>query len=101
VVEGLRRQFGARLMTWRRYIAAGGCANCPSATRITVGCVTPREKLHRLVDELNDAEVHAALVLLEREREAVRQWAEAENTDVVEDAWALSNAREAIREEPW
>src|SRR2546423_1458509 len=30
------------------------------------------EKLHRLVDELDDAEVRAALVLLDREREAVR-----------------------------
>ena len=63
--------------------------------------MTPREKLHRLVDELNDAEIEAALVLLEREREAVRQWAQAEDADAAEDAWALSNAREAIREEPW
>ena len=73
---------------------------CP-ATRNTVGGVTPREKLHRLVDQLDDSEVEAALVLLEREREAVRQWAQAEDADAVEDAWALSNAREAIREEPW
>ena len=35
--------------------------------------MTLREKLHRLVDELDDAEVEAALVLLERDREALRQ----------------------------
>ena len=68
---------------------------------ITFGLMTPREKLHRLVDQLDDSEVEAALVLLEREREAVRQWAQADEADAVEDAWALSNAREAIREEPW
>lgn len=72
-----------------------------SVHRITVGQMTPREKLHRLVDELSEAEIQAALVLLEREREAVRQWAQSEDRDAVEDAWALSNAREAIREEPW
>jgi hypothetical protein len=69
--------------------------------RIAVGPMTPREKLHRLVEELNDSEVEAPLVLLEREREAVRQWAQTEDSDAVEDAWALSSAREAIREEPW
>jgi hypothetical protein len=63
--------------------------------------MTPREKLHRLVEELNEAEVEAALMLLERERDAVRQWAQTEDTDATEDVWALSNAREAIREEPW
>lgn len=73
----------------------------PSAHRITVGQMTPREKLHRLVDELSETEIQAALVLLEREREAVRQWARTEDAEAVEDAWALSNAREAIREEQW
>lgn len=63
--------------------------------------MTPREKLHRLVDELSDAEIQAALVLLEREREAVQQWARVDDAEPIEDAWALSNAREAIREEPW
>lgn len=63
--------------------------------------MTPREKLHRLVDQLDESEVEAALVLLEREREAVRQWAQAEDAKTVEDDWALANAREAIREEPW
>lgn len=66
-----------------------------------IWAMTPREKLHRLVDQLDESEVEAALVLLEREREAVRQWAQAEDAAAVEDAWALSNAREAIREEPW
>lgn len=45
--------------------------------------------------------VEAALALLGREREPVRQWAQTEDSDAVEDAWALSNGREAIREEPW
>lgn len=63
--------------------------------------MTTREKLHRLVDDLSDAEVQAALVLLERERETVRRWAQAEDRDTAEDAWALANAREAIREESW
>lgn len=63
--------------------------------------MTTREKLHRLVDELSEAEAEAALTRLVREREAVEQWAEAEDTEAVEDAWAHANAREAIREEPW
>ncbi|MGH2948517.1 MAG: hypothetical protein ACRDPC_20040 [Solirubrobacteraceae bacterium] len=63
--------------------------------------MTTREKLHRLVDELNEAEVEAALVRLEREREAVQDWAHDEDAELVEDTWARANAREAIREEPW
>lgn len=63
--------------------------------------MTTREKLHRLVDDLSEAEVEAALVRLEREREGLLQWAQAEDAERVEDAWALANAREAIREEPW
>jgi len=63
--------------------------------------MTTREKLHRLVDDLTDAEVAAALTRLVREREAVEQWAEGVDTAAVEDGWALANAREAIREEPW
>jgi transcriptional regulator of NAD metabolism len=63
--------------------------------------VTTREKLHRLVDELNKAEVEAALIRLEREHEAVQQWAQREDAEAVEDAWAQGNAREAIRQEPW
>jgi hypothetical protein len=63
--------------------------------------VTPRQKLHRLVDELSETEVEAVLRRLEREREDLLQWAQAEDSDHVEDDWALANAREAIREEPW
>jgi hypothetical protein len=63
--------------------------------------VTPRERLHQLVDELSEAEVEAALTRLLREREAVEQWAAAEDSEATEDAWARANAREAIREEPW
>jgi hypothetical protein len=43
--------------------------------------VTTPEKLHRLVDELNDAEVVAALVRLERERDAFLEWANADDPD--------------------
>jgi hypothetical protein len=61
--------------------------------------MTPRQKLHDLVDELSDAEAEAALARLVRERELLGRWTEAEGTDTVEDALALANAREAIREE--
>jgi len=67
----------------------------------TVGSVTTREKLHRLVAELNEAEVEAALVRLARERNAVQEWAKTDNATVVEDAWSVANAREATYEEPW
>ena len=63
--------------------------------------MTPREKLHRLVDELSETEVEAALTRILREREAVEQWAAAEDAEATEDAWARANAREAIRDEPW
>jgi hypothetical protein len=66
-----------------------------------VGRVTPRERLHQLVDELSEAEVEAALTRLLRERDAVEQWAAAEDTEATEDAWARASAREAIREERW
>ncbi len=63
--------------------------------------MTPREKLHLLVDELSEAEAEAALARLVRERELLARWSEPEDADAVEDAWAVANAREAIREEPW
>jgi hypothetical protein len=63
--------------------------------------MTPREKLHLLVDELSDDEAEAALARLVRERELLARWTEPEGADAAEDAWALGNAREAIREEPW
>jgi len=52
----------------------------PQGWPIRSDAVTTREKLHRLV---------------------VEQWAEADDAAAVEDDWALANAREAIREEPW
>lgn len=63
--------------------------------------MTPREKLHNLVDELTDAEAEAALAQLVRQRELLGRWAEAEDANGTEDASALTNAREAIREEHW
>ena len=63
--------------------------------------MTPREKLHVLVDELSDAEAEAALARLVREREMLGRWTGAQDIDATEDAWALGNAREAIREESW
>jgi hypothetical protein len=62
--------------------------------------VTNREKLHVFVDGLSEDEAQAALHRLRVEREAVQQWARAEDAGT-EDAWALANAREAVHEEPW
>jgi hypothetical protein len=63
--------------------------------------MTPREKLHLLVDELSDAEAQAVLARLVRERELLERWTGAEDADATEDLWALANARAAIREERW
>ncbi len=63
--------------------------------------MTTRERLHSLVDDLSEAEAEAALARLTRERDSLSAWAVSEDRDATEDAWALSNAREAIREEPW
>lgn len=54
-----------------------------------------------MVDDLSEAEAEAALARLTRERDSLSTWAIADNRGVAEDAWALANAREAIREEPW
>ncbi len=62
--------------------------------------MTPHQKLHLLVDELTDAEAEAALARLVRERELLEAWTATEVAEATEDAWALTNAREAIREEP-
>ncbi len=69
--------------------------------RYSWGAVTTREKLHLLVDEFSDAEAEAALARLTRERDLLAQWTAPEDAQSSEDAWALSNAREAIREERW
>lgn len=63
--------------------------------------MTTREKLHLLVDELSDAEAEAALARLTRERDLLAEWTAPADAQATEDAWALSNAREAIREEHW
>jgi hypothetical protein len=63
--------------------------------------MTPRQKLHLLVEELTDAEAEAALARLVRERELLEQWTAAGDIEATNDAWALTNAGEAIREEPW
>jgi hypothetical protein len=63
--------------------------------------VTRRELLHRLVDEFSDAEVEAALTRRTRARDEDERWVAADGADAVPDGWALANAREAVREEPW
>jgi hypothetical protein len=76
--------------------------------------MTTKERLHRLVEDLPDvAAVEAEAALLEVME---RQGAATEDTTAgatitrtyeltpqtsEEEAWALANAREAIREEPW
>ncbi len=54
-----------------------------------------------MVDDLSEAEAEAALARLTRERDSLSAWAASDDRDAMEDAWALANAREAIREEPW
>ena len=63
--------------------------------------MTTRERLHLLVDQLSDVEAEATLARLVRERDLVDQWTQSDGGPATEDAWALTNAREAIREEPW
>ena len=73
--------------------------------------MTTRDRLHRLVDELSEAEADDALALLNRvhehsEERATIGRAIAEGYERVpqtsqEDAWASANAHEAIREERW
>ena len=60
--------------------------------------MTGREKLHRFVDEPTEDET--ALARLRHERKTVQQWAQTEDAGA-EDTWALANACEAVREEPW
>lgn len=67
----------------------------------TVALMTSREKLHVLIDELTDVEVEAALARLVKDREQLNHWAQTEDSAAVQDAWALANARDAIRDERW
>jgi ABC-type iron transport system FetAB ATPase subunit len=73
----------------------------PACVRVTLDEMTPREKLHLLVDELSKAEAEAALARLVREQELLAQWTGAEDAEATKDVWTLANAREAIREERW
>ncbi len=73
------------------------CGICPGKLL----WVSTREQLHSFVDDLSEAEAEAALVRLMRERDSLSTWAKADSRDATEDAWALANAQEAIREEPW
>jgi hypothetical protein len=79
--------------------ATQGSVAFVAARRVTFARDDSSRELHLLVDELSDTEAEAALARLERERERLTQW--AEDADATEDACALANAREAIREERW
>jgi hypothetical protein len=68
---------------------------------VTLSAVTTRERLHLLVDEFSDVEAEAALARLTRERDLLELWTVPKDSQADEDAWALANAREAVREEPW
>jgi hypothetical protein len=57
--------------------------------------MTTREKIHKLVDELPESQLDPVAEIL-----ASRGKGELISTSE-EDAWALANAREAIREESW
>lgn len=76
-------------------------ASLMPVSAVDLTAMTSREKLHLLVDELTDAEAAATLARLLRDRERLDQWANSPESDLNEDAWALANAREAIREERW
>jgi hypothetical protein len=77
----------------------------------TIRLVTTKERLHRLVDELTDAEASNALRILgspsagAEERDAVGRTIvegyERIPQTAEEDTWAQASAREAIRDEPW
>jgi hypothetical protein len=77
----------------------------------TIASVTTKERLHRLVDALSEREADEALrIFAERSgrdddpaaigRAIAGGYSRIPPTPD-EDAWALANAREAIREEPW
>jgi hypothetical protein len=70
-------------------------------TAVHLIAMTSREKLHVFVDELTDKEAAATLTRLLRERERLTEWASSPEPAAPEDAWAIANAREAVREERW
>jgi hypothetical protein len=59
-------------------------AGCP---RIIGRALTPREKLHLLVDELSDAEAEAALARLVGQRELPEHWIQADDSDATDSSW--------------
>jgi acetyl-CoA carboxylase beta subunit len=80
----------------------------------TIPTVTTKERLHKLVDELTEAEADNALLTLARSRkyegvlEHERQQREIDEAIVAsyaetpqEDLGALWATRQSIREEPW
>lgn len=82
--------------------------------RNTITTVTTKERLHKLVDELTDAEADNALLTLARSREHQgaleheRRRVEIDEAIVAsysetpqEDLGALWATRQSIREEPW
>jgi hypothetical protein len=76
---------------------------------LTIRDVTVKKRLHRLVDELTEAEASDALALLTRIHQSEQPndgraiaagYKRLPQTDE-EDAWAQANARDAIRQERW
>jgi hypothetical protein len=77
----------------------------------TIQSMTTKERLHKLVDELSEAEADDALVILDRSRDrnakgvatgrAIAAGYERIPQTAEEDAWAEANAREAVRDERW
>jgi hypothetical protein len=84
----------------RAVLVAEAC-RLPDMTAVHLIAMNSRAKLHVFVDELTDAEADATLARLLRERQLLTQWASSREAEASEDAWAMANAREAIREEPW
>jgi hypothetical protein len=76
---------------------------------LTIQPVTTKERLHKLVDELSEAEADETLRFAVARHEnqgtalgqAIAAGYERIPQAAEEDAWALANARDAIREERW
>jgi hypothetical protein len=85
----------------RHHVVAAWACRAGVGPALHFVLMTPHQKLHLLVDELTDAEAEAALARLVRERVLLEEWTATADTEATEDAWVLTNAREAIREKPW
>ena len=71
-------------------------------------CMTIKERLHRLVDELSEQEAQRARIIVEDERADAQRRREIDKAIIdsytrtpQEDLGAGWAARESIREEPW